>query len=147
MKKLIYNSLINSIISKIESIESYIVSTKESRDNNTKSSAGDKHETARAMMQIELDNNQKQLQQYLALKEDLNKINLDRTYTSIEFGSLVITDKGNYFISIGIGKIEIDNEPVFAISLASPIGQQMKGKQKGDFVTFNGNQLQIIDIV
>jgi len=147
VKSKIFNEILDSILSRIESIEVRIASNKESRDNNTKSSAGDKHETARTMMQIELENNQKQLQQNLALKQELSKINLEREYASVNFGSLVITNKGKYFISIGIGKVEIDGEIVFAISLASPIGQQLKGKKKGDVITFNGNQIEILDVI
>lgn len=146
-KKKVEELINRKLSSKIESIEVRIASTKESRDNNTKSSAGDKHETARAMMQIELENNQKQLQQSLALKQELSKINLERKYSKVDFGSLVITNKGKYFISIGIGKVEVENEIVFAISLASPIGQQLKGKQKGESISFNGNQIEILDIV
>ena len=147
MKKVIKEHILVTLNSKIESIESRIDSTKESRDKNTKSSAGDKHETARAMMQIELENNQKQLRQNLALKQELSKINLEREYNEVDFGSLVITNKGKYFISIGIGKVEVDNEIIFAVSLASPIGQQLKGKQIGDVITFNGNQIEVLDIV
>lgn len=147
LKGLIFKSVFSQVDSKIESIEARITSTKESRDNNTKSSAGDKHETARAMMQIELENNQKQLQQNLALKQELSKINLEQKYTSVDFGSLVVTNKGKYFISIGIGKVEVDNEAIFVISLVSPIGQQLKGKQKGELITFNNQEIKILDIV
>ena len=147
LKYLSQQKILTLLNSKTESIESHITSTKESRDNNTKSSAGDKHETSRAMMQIELENNQKQLQQTLTLKQELSKINLERKYTTADFGSLVLTDKGKYFISIGIGKIEVENETVFAISLASPIGQQLKGKKKGDVVTFNGNTIEVLEVL
>ena len=147
LKKVIYQHVSDLLDAKIEAISQSIASAKESRDNNTKSSAGDKHETARAMMQIELDNNQKQLNQNLMLKKELSKINLERSYTSVDFGSLVITNKGNYFISIGIGQVKIDNETHFVISLASPIGAILKDKKKGDIVTFNGNQIEILDII
>ena len=146
LKQSIYQHISDLLDSKIEEINQLISSGKESRDSDTKSSAGDKHETSRAMIQIEMENNQKQLNKNAALKTELSKINLDREYTSVDFGSLVVTNNGNYFIAIGIGQVKLDNEVHYSISLASPIGALLKGKQKGDSITFNGNQIEILDI-
>jgi len=89
-----------------------IISIKESRDNDVKSSAGDKHETTRAMVQIELDKLEVQLSKINANRDIIARINKQRQYQkvvpiAIGIGSLVITNRGNYFISIGIGKLEI----------------------------------------
>ena len=147
LKQSIYQHISELLDSKIEEVNQLISSGKESRDSDTKSSAGDKHETARAMIQIEMENNQKQLNLNVALKKELSKINLDREYTTVDFGSLVITNKGNYFIAIGIGQVKIENEVHYSISLASPIGRLLLGKQKGDSVSFNGNEIEVLDII
>lgn len=147
LKQSIYQHISDLLDSKIEEINQLISSGKESRDSDTKSSAGDKHETSRAMIQIEMENNQKQLNKNAALKTELSKINLEREFNTIDFGSLVITTKGNYFISIGIGQVKINNETHFVISLASPIGGALKGKQKGDNISFNKNEIEILDVI
>lgn len=147
LKQAIYDHLVNLLNDKIDSANQSIASTKESRDNNTKSSAGDKHETARAMMQIEMENNQKQLNLNLALKKELSKINLERKYSFADFGSLVITNQGNYFIAIGIGKVEIENKAHYSISLASPIGNLLQNKVKGDVVKFQEREIEILDVI
>jgi hypothetical protein len=124
-----------------------INSLKESRDSDSKSSAGDKHETSRAMMQIELDKCEVQLANLVATKNDLERIDLQKNYLKAEPGSLLITNQGNYFISIGIGKLDIGDTSYFAISLASPLGIALKDKLAGDKIQFQGKEFIITEIV
>lgn len=143
IKLQIYNSIIQLLDKKIDSAKTAIEMAKESRDSDTKSSAGDKYETGRAMMQMELEKNEAQRSKNFTLKNELSKIDIEKENTKVEFGSLVITDLGKYFISIGIGKIEIDNDSYYAISLASPVGKQLKDKKTGDSFHFQGKEMVI----
>lgn len=118
----------------------------ESMKNDTKSSAGDKFETGREMMQIELSKQQAQLNKQLQLKKDLSQIKLNKTFTTIEFGSLVFTNKGRYFISVAMGKITVDSTDYFALSLASPVGQVLKGKTVNETVKFNNQLIKVLEI-
>jgi len=77
--------------------------------SNTKSSAGDKHETGRAMAQLEQEKLSSQLGQLTLLKEALAKIEPDEKHESIQFGSLIKTGNGYFFLSIGLGKISLDD--------------------------------------
>ena len=113
----------------------------ESRDNDTKSSAGDKHETARAMVQIEIDKSEDQLKKIVELQNELISLNLERQYKKIEKGCLVVTNTETFFISIGLGKILFNESIYYAISLVSPIGALLKDKVVGDKVQFNGKEL------
>ncbi len=130
----------------IETAQSAINSAKESKNNETKSSAGDKFETGRAMMQIEQEKNEMQLGKTLMLKSLLKQVDLKKKYDSVGFGSLVFTNRGKYFIAIGIGKIEVDNEICFAISVDSPVGKLLLGKRLGEEVEFRG-AIEILGIV
>ena len=123
-----------------------IASAKESRDNESKSSAGDKYETGRAMMQIELENNGRQLEKTRLAKQDLQQLNVQEPHTLVSQGSLVHTNQGIYFISIGFGKLELVEQPYYAISLASPIGQALKNAKVGDTVSFQGKVLKILEL-
>lgn len=147
LKKQIYDELLNRLDQKIETAKLSIESTKKSRDNDTKSSAGDKFETGREMMQMEIDKNEAQLGKALKLKRELSQINIQKESKKVEFGSLVFTSEGIYFISIGIGKIEINKENIFAISLASPIGKLLHNKIIAKKVQFQGREFTINDIV
>jgi hypothetical protein len=116
---------------------------KESRDSDTKSSAGDKFETGREMMQREMDKISASIDQSKNQLNFLSKINLNRPYSTVDLGCLIITDQGIYYISIGLGKVEINAEIIYAISLDSPIGQLLKGKRVGDELEFRGKTLKI----
>lgn len=116
---------------------------RESRDSDTKSSAGDKFETGREMMQREMDKISASIDQSKNQLNFLSKINLNRPYSTVDLGCLIITDQDIYYLSIGLGKIEINSEIIYAISLDSPIGQLFKGKRVGDILEFRGKTLKI----
>ena len=109
----------------------------ESSNNETKSSAGDKHETARAMMQLEQEKLGKQLKEIEEQKTELVKLDISKTPSLIARGTLIQSDKGFLFLSIGLGKIVVHGEPVFAISPQSPLGLKLLGKKEKDIVEMN----------
>ncbi len=131
------------IDNKIQALQKTIADISDSMKNDTKSSAGDKFETGREMMQTELSKQQDQLNQQLRLKKNLKQLNPNKASTSIEFGSLVHTNKGIYFMAIPHGKLSIGTDKYYVLSMASPIGQAMKGAKTGDTITFNGQNWRI----
>ena len=146
VKELICNELISIQSKKIKSLELLINSTKESRDTANKSSAGDKHETSRAKIQTEIDNYTKQLNLALKNLHTLKKLDNLKKHTLATQGSLITSDNGIFFISIGVGKFEIRSNNYFIISLPSPIGTAMKGLAKGEKFTFKGIKYSIKNI-
>jgi transcription elongation GreA/GreB family factor len=128
---------------KIKSVQDAIASATESRDSDTKNSAGDKHETARAMVQIEIENHQIQLNKLLRTFSELEQLSADISDMRASAGSIIITSAGNFYLSVGIGKLEINGVVYFAISAASPIGSLMLGKAAGDSYEFQGNPVMI----
>ncbi|MBL4862128.1 MAG: 3-oxoacyl-ACP synthase [Crocinitomicaceae bacterium] len=114
--------------------------------SNTKSSAGDKHETGRAMAQLEQEKLSSQLGQLTLLKEALAKIEPDEKHESIQFGSLIKTGNGYFFLSIGLGKISLDDENIFCLTATSPMGKVLIGKSAGDTIQMNSNTIQIISV-
>ena len=146
IKKLICNELIFVQKKKIKSLELLINSTKESRDTANKSSAGDKHETSRAKIQTEIDNYSRQLDLALNNLHIIEQVDNSKKYNLVTQGSTVITDKGVFFISIGIGKLQIGSNNYFIISLLSPIGSVMKRLSKNETFSFRGIKYSIKSI-
>lgn len=132
---------------KVELIKSRLASIQESKNKETKSSAGDKFETGRAMMQIEEDKCNAQLATILTSFAALKEVDLDVKRDTVSNGSLVITDRANYFISIGVGKIELDGTIYYCLSKEAPIGRLFLGKVEGDSITFNNNKITIKSIL
>jgi len=128
---------------RIGSIKQQLVSLKEARDLETKSSIGDKHETSRARIQSEIDQNEIQLTNLLKLKSEINQINIEKEPDSAEAGSLVETNEGVYFISIGFGKLKVLDNEVLTVSAASPIGQFLLHKKPGDNALFMSRDIII----
>ncbi|NEU66064.1 GreA/GreB family elongation factor [Spirosoma agri] len=118
----------------------------ESANSESKSSAGDKYETGRAMAQIERDRYAHQLDVALAVEQELTRINSEKEYTVVQPGSLVTTNRGMFFISISAGKLNIDGKDVFAISPASPIGSALAGRRAGETVLFNKLVYEILSV-
>lgn len=146
VKQNIHSYLVALINSKITESENAIAAAKDARNNDTKSSAGDKFETGRAMMQQEIDKSELQLHVALKQLQELSKIDLSKRYAEVEQGSLVVTDNAIYFISIGLGKITLGQENYFVISLASPIGKAFNNKLVGDEIDFQNQRLRINEI-
>lgn len=146
LKEKVYHYYRQLLGNKIGSLQKVLDDLKESGANETKSTAGDKHETALAMLQIEQANKRAQLQELLSQKAVLNKIDPSLTTIQIVNGSLVKTNKDYFFISIAAGKTLIDNIPVIALSSQSPLGKILMGLKKGDTVAFNQTQYVIEEI-
>jgi transcription elongation GreA/GreB family factor len=135
------------VTQKIADIRDLLNEVQEAANNETKSSAGDKHETGRAMAQLETEKLSTQLADALKLAQTLSKINPKSTHQLIGLGSLVITSNGNFYISVSLGKIEIDNKTYFSISNASPIGKLLLTKKEKDSFSFNNKTYVIENIV
>ena len=125
-----------------EARREYILA-KESRDSDTKSSAGDKFETGREMMQREMDKLSALVDNTLNAIAKLDRLADLPASAVISEGSLVETDQETYFISIGYGKLD----SIYAISIESPLGLELKGKSVGDRIEMRGRHITIKSIV
>ena len=147
LKSSLFNLCESFVTEKLQTITDTIKSNKEALTSETKSSAGDKHETGRAMLQLEMEKAGQQLSVVNGLQEQLSKIDVNKVNKKGCLGSLITTNKFKYFIAISIGKVTIDQENYFVISPNSPIGKLLLGKEKGDSVTFNKDQITIEKVV
>lgn len=137
LKEKVYKQCIAILLDRITELKSALDSITASGNNETKSSAGDKYEIARSMMHIEQENLARQISELSDQREELQKINLAIKSKNIVKGSLIFTDKANFFLSSGIGKIQIENIIFYAISTQSPLGIKFMGAKKGDQIKMN----------
>lgn len=144
IKQQLYNYCIEFIENRFQTIESTINEIQNALTTETKSTAGDKHETGRAMLQLEREKAGNQLSEAQKIKEVLIRINTNKSSNTVSLGSVVYTSNLNYFIAISAGELRVDKEIFYAISPSTPIGQLLLGKMVGDSVMFR-NQKFIID--
>ena len=112
-------------------------------NQETKSSAGDKYETGRAMMQLEQEKNARQLMEAMKLKKVLDQLNPAKECKEVSPGALIFTNNGNFYLSAGLGKFTMEGKEYMAISAVSPLGQQLKGLKAGQEAKVNGRNFKI----
>lgn len=115
----------------------------QSANQETKSSAGDKYETGRAMAQLEIEKSATQLVEANKLKQLLNEFSGESISEKARLGSLVETDKGWYYLSISAGMVSFGAVSYICLSPASPLGSQLMGKQVAQNFAFNGQHFSI----
>lgn len=118
----------------------------ESANSETKSSAGDKYETGRAMAQEERNRNAVQLREAQNLQAELGRINPEQACDTVRPGALVETNLGSFFISISAGKLSVEGKDYFAVSAAAPVAVALSGKRAEEEALFNGKAVRINNV-
>jgi hypothetical protein len=146
MKYKIHTFLVDEIKQKIKELLLQIEDIQNSVNQEGKSSAGDKHETGRAMAQLEVEQCSKLLQEKELMLQQLLKMNTSEKHFMVGMGSLIECEEMFFFISLGFGKRIIDNNSVFCVGIQSPIYNELKGKKVGENFQFMNKKHLILNI-
>ncbi|AUS05102.1 3-oxoacyl-ACP synthase [Pseudotamlana carrageenivorans] len=146
IKEALYRLCCDFIDDRFKTIQKTISEIQESLTSETKSSAGDKHETGRAMLQLEREKAGNQWAEIQKTKEILDKVNLSKVSKQIGLGSVVYTSQANYFIAISAGVLKVEEERFYAISSNTPIGQLLMGHTVNDSITFRDQRFIITQV-
>jgi transcription elongation GreA/GreB family factor len=139
----LYQALLKEVDQRAQNLQDSLIDALDSTANETKSTAGDKHETGRAMAQLEQEKIGSQIAEITKLKEILFRIQPEKNHSKVELGSLVTTSNGIFFISIGIGAFPFEGKSVFCITPMAPVCQLLLGKQVGEQVEWQGKKIEI----
>jgi hypothetical protein len=145
LKEALFNTCQFRIDKKIKDLHNAWTNQQQALSSETKSSAGDKHETGRAMVQLEMEKIGRQILEFEQMKLSMGKLDLSFSALS-RMGSVVKTNSIHYFIGIGMGKIEIAKELYYAVSPNAPIGKMLLGKKAKDSILFQGNTIEIQEV-
>ena len=146
LKTELLNYCRNQVDTRFAKIKHTISGIEESLFGESKSSSGDKHETARAMLQIDRENAGRQLREIENLAIILPRINVETVSEYTRLGSLVYTDKFTYFISISVGAVNVDGNQYLCVAINSPVGILLLGKKKGEEFILNGVIQKILEV-
>jgi hypothetical protein len=144
LKEKIVQTCVEIVQQKIDVLKKNLHDLSDSAGNETKRTAGDKHEAALAMLQIEQENNSRQLKDALQQKAVLEKLDPHLKTETVVRGSIVHSNKGIFYISLGLGKLKVENETVFAVSPEAPLGKLLLMKKAGDSFQFNNTAYEIL---
>ena len=143
IKEQLYKKCQEFVENRFQTIQNTINEIQISLMSETKSSAGDKHETGRAMLQLEREKAGNQLAEIQKTKEQFSKVNISKNSKTIGLGNIVYTSNNNYFIAISAGQLKVKDDLFYAISANTPIGQLLMGKSVGDHVVFRNQKFKI----
>ncbi|NGM61934.1 GreA/GreB family elongation factor [Sphingobacterium sp. SGG-5] len=144
-KEKIHDACVQYVRERMQTALLAIASAQAAGEEDTKSSAGDKYETGREMMKQEIERHQQLLTQAQQMEQILQKLSPDPQKT-VGLGSLVQTDGGLFYLSIGVGKLAVEGEDVFVLSPSAPVGKLLIGKCIGEAFSFQTRTYKILEI-
>lgn len=148
LKKKLHAHCDNYIREKLKVLERRKKELKLALDSEDKSSAGDKHETGRAMIQIEREKNSNRIKEIESVKKNLVLVkSIEPSTINVKIGSIIFTKNNNYFISISSEIYKSDIIKIYCISPNTPIAKAYLGKKVGNIVNFNDIESKIEKII
>jgi hypothetical protein len=137
---------IANIERKSELLNIQILARKQDLETASKSSAGDKHETSRAMIHLEQEKLGIQFQQIFRQQLVLSQI-VVKQHLSIQSGTLIKTNKALFYIAVALGKLNFKEQEVFVISPVAPLAQAFLNSSSIKEVFFNKITHKVLAII
>lgn len=132
-----------TIAQKIEKLKNFIEFTMEASRDIKKTP---KYDSMREEMQEEIYQMQRQLGALNDLRRNMAKV-LNTATERVQLGSLVITNKARFYISVSLGEFFFEGDRFYAISPESPMAKKMMGMRPGDEFTLNKIHQKIVEVL
>ena len=118
----------------------------ESIDSETQSTAGDKHDTSRELMQQERNKAAQNLQNQISMDGLVLKLKTITVSYDVRFGSLVLTNVGWFFIGLPLGRIQFEDKDILCVSANAPAAKLLESERVGASIKMNGKNIKILSI-
>ena len=145
LKEQILDKCKNQVLDRLTILEKDLKYLAHDIAEDTKSSAGDKFETAREMANIEINKLQSQVSSMNKAMTMLNTLPVSNK-DKVAVGSLIKTDSVSIFLSVSLGQVEVDGEQILVISPMAPLAQILLGKKEKDRVSFNDKTYIVLEL-
>lgn len=139
-------SAIALIGQRIAAAKESIDQAQQAANQEEKSSAGDKYETARAMGHLQKDMHTRQLAEHAKELATLHTVNVDAIYPTATAGAFVSCPEVSFFIAAGLGRQIWEGQTIYFLSPQAPLAKPLENKKAGDFIHFNSMNLLILDV-
>jgi len=131
---------------KLKELQDELQELQDGLGSNAKSSAGDKHETGRAMLHLEQERMGKQIEPLRRMRSTLEQLDTASLDSKARMGSLINTDSGTYYLSVGLGQLEYHDETIFCLSPITPLGKLLVGTISGQEIEHIGKVIRILQV-
>lgn len=145
-KTVVYSAVESKVKDRLNELQSALNDALAATSEDSKSTAGDKHETSRAMAHLEQEKLGLQYAEVLKVQELLHRIDPKVENEKVGLGSLVETSIGWLFLSVGLGQIELEGEKIFCLTPIAPLGKVLLGKKAGDEIDWQGKKIQVLSV-
>ncbi len=145
-KQQVHQACLHVMEEKITALQKALDELSAGADSESKSTAGDKHETGRAMVQIEQARLGKQLSELVLQQQALRSIDPEHTCDRVMQGCLVRVAQGLFYVSIAMGRVAVGDQSVMTLSTASPLGAVWLGAKVGEVRHFNGVAYAMLEV-
>lgn len=146
LKQQLYKACFLELSYRLKQLEERFIDLDRALTQETKSSVGDKYETGRAMIHLERNKLQQQKAVLLLQQQQLAAIDPEQSASIIQLGSVVITNQQQFYLSIGLGKLQVGDQTYYCLTGASPVGKLLLGKKQGSSVEFRGKKYQVLEV-
>jgi hypothetical protein len=147
LKKEIHRQCVLLTEERIGVLQREIGELREAAGEQGKSSAGDKHETGRAMTDLEIEKNQVSLKNLLQIQAALKQFDPLKKQERPTAGALVGTDQGLFYIAASLGRIQAGEKEIMVISPDAPIVKALQLYPIKNPVVFNNRIYQVKEII
>lgn len=146
-KERVWKAVIRGAQERLEAARERFETLRQSLESEGKSTAGDKHETGRAMVQQEMERAAADVNQAEELQRNLMRP-LPAKSLAAQWGSWVVLDSGEVVIAVALGAIDLPWGRVQVISSASPLAQALlqAQAQPGTEVNVNGRVMRVLAV-
>ncbi|MBK9328345.1 MAG: hypothetical protein IPM95_03305 [Sphingobacteriales bacterium] len=145
-KRLLKASGIRLLQERMAAAERAMQEAQVAANNEEKSSVGDKYETARSMSQLDKEMNARQLEAARQQVQHLQQVNVDSCQDTFVVGSVARIGGQYYFLSVGLGGIQMEGKKVWYLSPQAPLSKVLLQKQAGDTILFQGKNSTIEEV-
>ncbi len=128
---------------KIEKLARFIDFTVEASKDIKKTP---KYDSIREEAQDEIYQLDKQMFELKSKYKSMSRV-INATSETIQIGSVVITNKARFYISVSLGEFFYEGDRFYAISPESPIAKKMIGLRMGDEFVLNSIHQKIKEVL
>ena len=147
LKLAVHRQCLELLEERILSVRSSIDEMRTSARESSKSSAGDKHETGRAMTDLEIEKQQVSLRHLQQMLTCISQLDPQKIMTKAAPGALFSTSQGLIYIAVPLGRLKVENAGVLVISPEAPIVPAFGKYPHEKTIIFNGRSYEILDLV
>lgn len=146
-KQKVHGRFLQSARDRVDAFSDMIRELAVGAQNDAKSSAGDKHETALSMMHLEQEKLNAKLAECLEQLRILERIDPAQIHDRVHLGSLIRVNAMTVFIACALPKINIDGVDVVGVSAEAPLALALRGAGVWEEIVVNGATFTVKEIL